>query len=187
MAMLKWGWPVMGNAANMAFKKEEYQRIFPQLEALKTPSGDDVFLLHELSKSPHAVAVLPHADSLVYTAPQPNVSALFQQRVRWASKAKKYQTKESILVALLVFLTNSWLLFLIVYPMITGHFTGSFFFLFLAKVTLDFFLLRGFSRFYREPFRMWAFLVLEGLNLLYIPFIGLIAPFATFQWKGRKY
>ena len=56
MAMLRLQWPVMGNGANMAFKKEVFEQQQGKLASVKSASGDDVFLLQQVARSGGKIA-----------------------------------------------------------------------------------------------------------------------------------
>jgi len=187
IGMLQKDWAVMGNAANMAFRKQSYLDVFPTLEKTGSASGDDVFLLHEVAKKQRAIAVLAGKDSVVKTLPQADFKSLFSQRLRWASKARLYSSKIAIAVAVLIFAVNSSLLLQLLAAL---HFTTSFVgfvFLFAVKLVADYFLLRSFARFYEQPIRIEVFLLQEIINIIYVPTVAVLSQFVRFTWKGRKY
>ena len=186
MAMLQNSLPVMGNAANMAFRKESFFVAFPNLELRKTTSGDDVFLLHEVAKERAAIGVLAGRDSVVKTKPQENLRALFSQRLRWASKASLYRNKVAISVALLVFFVNVLAMLLAIGSFFFANALYGFLMLMLVKITADFVLIKRFSSFYNEKMSLVNFLLLELINLIYIPVIAIASQLLGFTWKGRK-
>jgi biofilm PGA synthesis N-glycosyltransferase PgaC len=187
VGMLQQGWAVMGNAANMAFRKATYMAAFASLDAKKSVSGDDVFLLHEVAKKPNAVNVLPGADSVVKTFPQSSFNALLSQRIRWASKAKLYVSRKAIAVAFLVFLANTLLLCLLFGMFFQITYAISFIPLVFVKLTSDYVLLKAFSKYYKHEFSLKIFLLQEVLNLIYIPSVAILSQLQGFKWKGRKY
>jgi cellulose synthase/poly-beta-1,6-N-acetylglucosamine synthase-like glycosyltransferase len=186
MAMLQIRWPVMGNAANMAFTKSAYFDAFPNTETGQSASGDDVFLLHEVAKEKGAIGILAGNDSVVKTKPQENLQALFSQRLRWASKASLYTNKVAIAVASLVFFVNILALFLAVASLFSDSAFYSFLMLMLVKTTTDFILIKRFASFYAEKISAVTFVFQEFFNLIYIPAVALASQFLSFTWKGRR-
>ncbi len=187
MGMLKLGWPVMGNAANMAVRKSVYLDVFASLEKRASASGDDIFLLHELAGYKNAIAVLHGPGAFVQTQPQQNLNAWLWQRMRWASKAKLYTNNTAVAVAVLVFGVNIFLLFLAVFSLANSDAAPSFWLLFAFKLLADLVLLNSFGSYFAQRIHPIYFVFQEFLNLLYIPFIGLFSQVFGYRWKGRNY
>ena len=78
-------------------------------------SGDDMLLMYKIwKKYPGSVRYLKAQDAIVLTAPMKTWKAFINQRVRWASKAKKYEDKRILPVLLVVYLFNLSFLLLLV-------------------------------------------------------------------------
>jgi glycosyltransferase involved in cell wall biosynthesis len=187
MAMLENGWPVMGNAANMAVDRSLYLEAYPELQHRGIPGGDDVFLLHYAHKNGKKIGILKGMGSVVVTAPQPDVKSLFWQRIRWASKSVRYQSRTAISVAMLVFMVNATLLLLLVGSPFSYKLFPAFALLAAAKWVADYIMLTGFCRAYQVRFSFIHFLGLECINLLYIPMVALLSPVLRYEWKDRRY
>jgi cellulose synthase/poly-beta-1,6-N-acetylglucosamine synthase-like glycosyltransferase len=80
------GSPVMSNAANMSFRREEYLRHSDELRE-DLPSGDDMFLLEAVMRGGGAARHDGRSAAAVETAGAVTAAALLRQRARWASKA----------------------------------------------------------------------------------------------------
>ncbi len=93
--------PIMCNGANLAFKKETWQKCNGQLHD-DEPSGDDVFLLHAVKRAGGKIAFLKNENSVVTTQPQPTLGQFVRQRARWSSKATSYTDAATIGVACIV-------------------------------------------------------------------------------------
>lgn len=187
MAMLQNSWAVMGNAANMAFRKDAYLDVFPNLELRQSASGDDVFLLHELSNNKNAVGILYGINAIVKTNPHQNFRLFLAQRMRWASKAKLYTNVPAIAVASLVFFVNLFLLMLAVGTCFSANAAIGFTVLFFVKIAADFVLLTSFGKHFRQDVSPSVFLVQEVLNLFYIPLVAVLSQLFSYTWKGRKH
>ncbi len=187
MSMLKRGWLVMGNAANMAVKKDEFLKVERNLNNTVSPSGDDVFLLHELGKTPNSIALLSGAESAVKTNPQVSISELFFQRIRWASKTKKYQSTHAVIIAILIFAVNAFLLILglsVFFNLKNGPLLVGLVF---VKWFCDYYMLSKFTSFYKQEFALKTFFIQELINVIYVPIVGIFSQIISFSWKGRKY
>ncbi|MHC1706454.1 MAG: glycosyltransferase [Bacteroidales bacterium] len=103
------GKAVMGNGANMLFRKSCYL----SLEKEKTAgnefmSGDDVFLVHAVKRrfGGDAIGYLPDTEGMVLTVPAPSWKILLWQHVRWAGKSKGYKDKYSLFLGSITALMN---------------------------------------------------------------------------------
>lgn len=187
MSMLNLKWPVMGNAANMAFRKDAYEKAKKDLESWQTPSGDDTFLLHAIGKNPTAVGTLNTPAACVKTFSTTTIWAFIQQRLRWASKAKFVSNKTSLMVGGLIFSVNAFLLlsFLL---FVFGYISHKpFFLLFIVKFNIDFTFIRRIAPFFSEKAPAFSILIQELLNMIYVTLIGIFSQFLPYTWKGRRY
>ncbi|MCK9207638.1 MAG: glycosyltransferase [Salinivirgaceae bacterium] len=91
--------PVMCNGANLAFKKEVYQRFSDPFKR-EYISGDDVFLLHQFKRTdPSKIHYLKSPETVVLTNGADNLKAFLKQRFRWASKAPGYRDFDTLFIA----------------------------------------------------------------------------------------
>jgi cellulose synthase/poly-beta-1,6-N-acetylglucosamine synthase-like glycosyltransferase len=187
MGMLGLGWAIMGNGANMAFRKDAYLEVTKQLKKKNTPSGDDVFLLHQLAKMGRQPEFIVGRDAMVATLPQPNFKAFFHQRIRWASKAKYYTNRATILIGTLVLLTNMLLLLFLVTSLFLPQALIGFALLFVVKAAADFILLKGHATYFKSPFNFGHFILQEVLNMVYVPLVAVLSQIKSYTWKGRRY
>lgn len=187
MGMLSLGWPIMGNGANMAFRKESYLEVVDEVARMNTPSGDDVFLLHQLAKKGKSISIIVGADAMVSTRPQPSLNALLDQRIRWASKAKYYTNRATILIGALVFFTNVFLLVLLFSCFFLPVSLLAFILVFVVKLAADFILLRSHASYFKVPFKPGYVIIQEFLNMIYIPAVAVLSQVKGYTWKGRRY
>lgn len=92
------GKPVMCNAANMSFRKEVYLRHVGELHP-DLPSGDDMFLLHAVSRAGGIIRFAGSRTAAVETASAVTAAALLRQRARWASKTFHYLDGATLILA----------------------------------------------------------------------------------------
>lgn len=186
MGMLEEGYYVIGNGANMAFKKSAFLAVTDKLEGVKTPSGDDVFLLHEVANNKGQIQTLS-CHTIVQTQPPKTLNEFINQRIRWASKGRHYTSRPTILVGLLVFAVNSWLLLLFILAFFYEEVWLSFFLLFGSKTFLDTVLLTRFGKGFQQEVKLFHIIGQQIMNLIYVPLIAVLSLFKSYTWKGRRY
>jgi cellulose synthase/poly-beta-1,6-N-acetylglucosamine synthase-like glycosyltransferase len=181
------GFHSMCNGANLAYEKKVFEEVngFAGVDAIA--SGDDMLLMHKIYKKyPERVHYLKSTEAIIQTAPVESWAAFFNQRIRWASKAGKYDDKRIFWVLLLVYLFN--LGFLIM-------FTASFFMndlwlylisLLFLKILYELFFLAPVAKFFGKEKLLWWFPLMQPVHILYTIIAGLLGSITTYEWKGRK-
>lgn len=179
--------PFLCNGANLAFSKITWLNISEEI-GKKYASGDDVFLLH------NAINILPKnkirflfsEDAIVSTIPPSGINAFFNQRIRWASKAKGYKNNISIISSLIVFVISLLLLGLLVYSAVNFQTIYAFLFLLTFKSIIDFAILFLAANFYRQKYLLWFFIPLQLIYYIYTLTISLLSPVVKYNWKDRS-
>ena len=103
----------MCNGANLAYTKMAFEAVngFEGIDNIA--SGDDMLLMHKIAERfPGKIAFIKSPEVIVKTAPMPDLRSFLNQRIRWASKADKYDDKRIIAVLFLVYFFNVLLLLL---------------------------------------------------------------------------
>ena len=178
------GLPFMGNAANMAFDKTVFNNRHLQ-EGYS--SGDDVFLIHAIKNKygNRSIQFLKDTRALVSTKAPENLASFFNQRLRWASKAKGYRDFWSLTVSWIVLLFNLGMVLLFV----SGFFWNwmwAVWILFMAmKTFVDFPLLSGYAQFTGKSKQMLYLWPMELIYPFYIVMAGIGSLFVKYRWKGR--
>ncbi len=95
-------YPVLCNAANMAFTKEAWLKSRNDLKPYEQ-SGDDIFLLQSIKRRGGMIRFLRSKKAFVETQPSKNLSDFIRQCRRWAGKSTSYTDRHLIAVATLVF------------------------------------------------------------------------------------
>ncbi len=181
------GKPIMGNAANMSFSKKIYCELKEKLNT-SIPSGDDVFLLQEAKKNySEKIFFLKDKNCIVKTEPPQNLTAFFNQRIRWASKNKHYSDKDIISTGINVFILNFLILLSLVISLFNIFYFLSFIILFTAKSIADYSLLSRVSLFFNKKYLLRLFLPVQIIYPFYVVTIGFLSFFVKYSWKGRKF
>jgi glycosyltransferase involved in cell wall biosynthesis len=179
------GLPFMGNAANMAFDKSIFRDEDQQADYA---SGDDVFLIHSVKKhyGSDSIHFLKDNQASISTHAPKNRKEFFNQRVRWASKAKGYYDFWSILVSWVVLVFNLCLVFLFIAGLWWNWLLAVWILFVLLKALIDFPLLNGYAQLTGKGRLMMYLIPLELIYPLYIGIIGTASLFVKYSWKGRE-
>jgi biofilm PGA synthesis N-glycosyltransferase PgaC len=152
------GNPVMCNGANMAFTRESYRHHSEDLHPERV-SGDDIFLLHSIKgKKENKIMWLESQDAIVSTAVSETWRLFLKQRARWISKAGSYKDRDTVVLAIVTFVT----ILLQVILLVAGILSPFFLFIFLAGFVIksipDFLVLHNRTVNYKRKNLLWFFL-----------------------------
>jgi cellulose synthase/poly-beta-1,6-N-acetylglucosamine synthase-like glycosyltransferase len=187
----------MCNGANMAYEKIAFNEVGGFKGIDNIASGDDMLLMHKIyQRYPDRVLFLKSREAIVQTQPMDCWKSFFQQRIRWASKADKYDDKRIIAVLVLVYFFNLLLLLLPVMAI----FSNSTFLLFsyqlsiiqcwlglmILKTLVELFFLFPVAQFFNRQNMLWWFPVAQPFHILYTIIAGWLGKFGTYQWKDRR-
>jgi len=177
----------MCNGANLAYTKKVFEEVggFKGIDHIA--SGDDMLLMHKIfGLYPEKVLFIKSPEVIVQTQPAPNLKAFFNQRIRWASKADKYDDKRIFAVLLLVYFFNGWLMGLI----IVSLFLNSIFYytlgLIVAKTLVELLFLIPVAAFFSNSKLLVYFPFAQPFHILYTLVAGWLGKFGSFSWKGRE-
>lgn len=182
------GFPLLANAANMAFTRQAYIECGGFHTNLQYSSGDDMFLMMNIKKKfgARSVHFIKSPDAFVSTPAVGKFASFIQQRKRWVSKSKGYSDPVLLSAAILVYLTNLILVSTVCLAFIFPEGFRFFILAFLIKSAIDFPVMLSFSKFQRNVALMWLFPVLEFLNAFYTVLIGIAGSFGKTEWRGRR-
>ncbi|MFK7899228.1 MAG: glycosyltransferase [Cyclobacteriaceae bacterium] len=184
-ATLGFGIPTMANAANMSFPKEVFKAVNGFEGLHDTPSGDDELLMHKIKKEKYSVQFLKEEGAIVETKHQTTGKSFLNQRKRWASKWKYYQSPAIKWLAAITFLFHvNWLVFYI----FSTSFSWSIFGMLVGgKLLLEYLFLSQVMRSLKQRVSFRAFVILQFVHSLYIVYTGFSSKLTSFTWKERKY
>ena len=182
------GNPVLGNGANLAYKKEAFSEVDGFSGNEHIASGDDIFLLEKMKKAfPKQVHFLKSKEAIVSTKPQETWGKVINQRIRWASKTSKQKNTASTFLGILVFLVNvSWLAI----PFLMAFNPQNLFVYILllsAKIIADYLVIRQAAVFFSEKIALWKFLWLPFLYAAIVLTVVFGSFGGNYSWKGRSF
>lgn len=177
----------MCNGANLAYEKKAFEAVngFSGIDTIA--SGDDMLLMHKIAtRYPDQVYYLKSKDAIVATEPMKTWKAFFNQRIRWASKAKNYDDKRITAVLLLVYLFNLSFLVLLVAGFWCYYYWLYFAGIWIAKTIIEWPFVSYVAGFFDKKPLMKYFFFFQPLHIFYTIFSGLLGQFGRYEWKGRK-
>lgn len=181
------GFHSMCNGANLAYKKTSFYEVEGFRGIDKIASGDDMLLMHKISsKFPNKVSYLFSDNAIVQTKAMSDWKSFFNQRIRWASKADRYDDKKIFLVLLLVYLLN---LFLFVTPFVAIFFPFLFLYwilMVIVKTLVELSFMFPVAAFFHSRKLLWWFPVMQIPHIIYTVIAGWFGKFGKYQWKGRS-
>jgi cellulose synthase/poly-beta-1,6-N-acetylglucosamine synthase-like glycosyltransferase len=180
------GFHSMCNGANLCYSKEAFYKVDGFKGVDHIASGDDMLLMHKLYKQyPNEVHYCKAADSIVLTEPVETVTAFFRQRIRWASKADKYDDKRIFVVLLLVYLLNVWLLVLAISCFFISNNLQLLLLALGIKTIAELFFLFPVARFFQKQQQLVWFPLAQPFHIVYTVIAGWLGKFGNYEWKGR--
>ncbi len=181
------GHHTMCNGANIAYRKTIFNEVegFSGIDGIA--SGDDMLLMYKIKqKYPDGLGYLYAKGSIVTTAPMPDWKSFFNQRIRWASKADKYEDKSIFWTLALVYAVNLLLLVLFVWSFFITGGLYNWLILVIAKTIIELSLMIPVARFYGHVNALLWFPVMQPFHITYTVIAGWLGKFGSYQWKGRK-
>lgn len=177
----------MCNGANLAFDKKVFDEVGGYQGIDHIASGDDMLLMHKIQLHyPSGIFYLKSAEAIVHTPAQPDWTSFLNQRIRWSSKADKYDDKKlTVILAFVYFFNVSFI------PLFIAGFFNYFYWIWMlgmlfAKVFVELLFLVPVARFYGKMKELWYFPLFQPMHIAYIIMAGFLGKFGTYQWKGRK-
>lgn len=178
----------MCNGANLAYTRTAFDTVdgFKGIDGIA--SGDDMLLMHKIAKRfPDGIHYIKSTKLIVLTEPMDTLRSFFQQRIRWASKADRYDDKSIFWVLLMVYLLNvllladPFLLFFFYDPLLLI----AWFSFLLIKIVAEMYYLIPVAAFFGKTALLRFFPLAEPFHIVYTVLAGWLGKFGTYEWKGR--
>jgi len=180
--------PIMANGANLCFNKQAYHKVNGYQGNENLASGDDIFLLEKMVATyKNQVHFLKSIEALVITQAQKTIKNLIQQRIRWASKATKYQNKFTKYVGLVVLLMNFIVCILLILALLKWVSFQFFSGVFLVKFIVDLVLISKTKKFFKTRLPFYTIFLSAFIYPFFTILIGLLSFRKKYEWKGRKF
>jgi len=177
----------MCNGANLAYERKAFHAVNGFTGIDHIASGDDMLLMYKIHTSfPGRIQYLKSKDVIVSTQPVKTWKAFFNQRIRWASKADKYDDKRIFPVLLLVYLFNLSFLILFVAGWWNVCYWWSLLIFLAGKTLVELPFIFSVASFFNKKQLAKYFVLLQPLHILYTIIAGWLGKFGSYEWKGRR-
>lgn len=177
----------LGNGANLSFRKSVFSEVNGYQGNEGIASGDDLFLIQKmLAAKPGTGRFLHSFTSMVETKAEMSWSAFFQQRKRWATKAKLQNDPMVMYIQTYVFMYCLAIIVCIVIGMASKYFIIAAGIGILIKWCVDFYFLNTLSSHFQQKKVMSYFLPCFIVYFVHILLSGYHAlrP-SPYIWKRR--
>ncbi len=187
----------MCNGANMAYERAAFYEVGGFAGIDNIASGDDMLLMHKINERyPDRVLFLKSKEAIVRTAPVNTIKQFFNQRIRWASKADKYDDKRILPLLVLVYFLNLVMLVLPIIGLFNNHqysmfnvqcsILGVWLWMLILKIAAELFFLFPVSNFFGKKDILWFFPLLQPFHICYTIIAGWLGKFGKYTWKERN-
>ncbi len=180
------GFHSMCNGANLAYHKATFYEVGGFKGIDNIASGDDMLLMHKIKQRyPDKTGYLFARAAIVATAAMPDWKRFINQRIRWASKADKYNDKGIFWVLVLVYLLNFWLLFFVFTALYNKILLLVWLWLVVVKTLVELCFMVPVARFFNQEKLLNWFALMQPFHMAYTVIAGWLGKFGQYQWKGR--
>jgi cellulose synthase/poly-beta-1,6-N-acetylglucosamine synthase-like glycosyltransferase len=187
----------MCNGANMAYERATFYEVGGFAGIDNIASGDDMLLMHKIYKQyPERVLFLKSKEAIVKTAPVNTIKQFFNQRIRWASKADKYDDKRILPVLILVYFFNVLMLLLPFIAIFNNcpisilntqySILSLWLWMLFFKIVVELFFLFPVASFFGKKNMLWFFPFLQPFHIVYTIVAGWLGKFGKYTWKERE-
>jgi cellulose synthase/poly-beta-1,6-N-acetylglucosamine synthase-like glycosyltransferase len=187
----------MCNGANLAYTKKAFHAVNGFAGINSIASGDDMLLMHKIyTQHKKGIAYLKNAAVIVQTKPVKTITEFINQRIRWASKADKYEDKRMLPVLMVVYFFNVILFALPLFSMLYSDKYSIFniqysiiqlwFWLLLFKMVIEIIFLIPVAKFFNKLPLLFLFPLIQPFHIIYTVIAGWLGKFGRYSWKGRQ-
>lgn len=181
------GMHVMSNGANLGYVRSVFLHIGGFSGVDHIASGDDMLLQQKfVSLDPTRVSYCTSPDAIVTTRPAESWREFFQQRIRWASKARHYNERGLLFILIVVYLFNLLLLAMPFMGLLDKDYLWIALALLAMKALVELIFLIPVARFFGMTRSLRWFILLQPLHVVYTVVAGGFSQFRSYAWKGRK-
>lgn len=176
----------MCNGANLAYKKEAFEKVGKFKGIDHIASGDDMLLMYKIKQHyPNQLGYLYNSNMIVQTAPMSTWKGFLNQRIRWASKANSYSDKTILPVLILVYCFNAILLAALVAGIFMPEIYPWVCYSLILKTVVELIFMIPVARFFKLSITLIFFPLMQPFHIFYTVIAGWLGKFGTYQWKGR--
>jgi cellulose synthase/poly-beta-1,6-N-acetylglucosamine synthase-like glycosyltransferase len=180
--------PIICNAANIAYRKEAFEKVSGFTYKHSLSSGDDELLMQKIKQeTDYRIKFCMDRDAIVKTSPNRSLNQFYQQRKRWASKGLFYSNHLLILKLVMIFLFYlSFPLQLVLGIFYNPLFLFSMLLCFSIKAMMEYLIIKAGADNLFSSSILRPFIPAELLHIPYILIAGVTGALGNYVWKERK-
>ncbi len=179
--------PIIGNGANLAYRRSAFDEVdgFKGIDTLK--SGDDDLLIQKVARlTKWKIKCTAENRSFISTKPATSIREFINQRIRWASKGIHYHNPFFVVYLVSVYLFYLLLMISLPVSILSLKTFPLPFIAFILKMICDFLLLfKGLKLAARQDLLKYFFAA-ELFQVPYILLVGFAGLWGDFNWKDRS-
>jgi len=177
----------MCNGANLLYTKSAFEKVngFEGIDQIA--SGDDMLLMEKIENAfPGQVTYCYAHAAVVETNSAASWKAFFQQRIRWASKAKNYSSMLIKATLLLVFSVNLVPVVLLLFGLFNSIYFKYYLIFLLTKALGELPFMLHTSMFFGKQRLIAWFIPSQIFHTIYTVIAAFFGMITQYEWKGRK-
>jgi cellulose synthase/poly-beta-1,6-N-acetylglucosamine synthase-like glycosyltransferase len=178
--------PVSCSGKNIAYRRDAFLAVGGYEGIDHLASGDDEFMMQRIAdRTSWRIRFCMDREAIVMTEPPKGTREFLNQRIRWASKAGRYERRSVILLNVFLFS------FLLSLPLllIAAAFNSSLWpvlgLVLLVKIGAESSLLVQAAIFFRQNRLLKLILPAQPFHVGYVLYAVLAGSFGSFEWKSR--
>ena len=177
----------MCNGANLLYTRSAFEQVNGFKGIDQIASGDDMLLMEKMDQAfPGQVTYCYAHAAIVETNAAANWKAFFQQRIRWASKAKNYSSALIKATLSLVLMVNLIPVVFLICAFFHPNYLKYYFIFLLIKALGELpFMLHTSIFFGKQRLIRW-FIPSQIAHTAYTVIAAFFGMVTTYEWKGRK-
>jgi len=180
--------PIMCSGANLAYKKEVFDKVNGFQGNEHIASGDDVFLLQKMNQKYSSQVFFMNApNAIVKTQPLSTWRAVYQQRIRWAKKTSNIPSLFTKMVGICVFSMNFLLIVLLLISIFNAVWIPLLIFGFTTKLLVDTLLLKKTLDILQTRISLTRYISASLLYPFFVSSVVFVSIFSNYRWKGRNF
>lgn len=177
----------MSSGANLAYRKQFFLAVNGFQGVDDIASGDDMLLMQKFSERyPGKIGYAFSKEAIVDTKTESSWRLFLRQRIRWASKARRYRDPLLFRILLLVYLFNCALFILMLHSMTSWYALAACLVCLLLKVLVEWRFVSGVLRFFSLSRLLPWFPLAQPAHIIYTVVSGLFGQAGSYPWKGRN-
>ncbi len=177
----------MCNGANLAYEKAAFAAVNGFEGVDHIASGDDMLLMEKIAvKFPGKIGYLNSTAAMVSSLPVQTLTCFFQQRIRWASKARAYKSSGIKLALVVVLLVNLSVVALMAAGTVSPLWFRVFWVAVFYKMLIEWRFVKQVLQFFSLRRLLPLFVLFQPLHALYTVVAGFAGLFTRYEWKGRR-